>query len=96
MATVYVPTPLRRFTGGQSKIVESAATVGELLQKLDSQYPGFSGKLLDGDGGIKRFINVFRNDDEIRALDGLDTTISEDDKVSIVPAMAGGEIGDIG
>jgi len=90
MATVYVPTPLRRFTGGQSKIVESAATVGDLIRKLDGHYPGFSGKLLDGEGGVKRFINVFRNDDEIRALDGLETTIGEDDKVSIVPAMAGG------
>ena len=89
MATVYIPTPLRRFVGGQSKIVESAATVGELIQKLDSQYPGLSGKLLDGDG-VKRLINVFRNDDEIRALDGLSTTISDEDKVSIVPAMAGG------
>lgn len=91
MATVYVPTPLRRFTGGQAKIVESAATVGELIEKLDSQYPGFSGKMLDGDGSVKRFINVFRNDDEIRTLDGLETAISEDDKVSIVPAMAGGK-----
>jgi|GEM_PF-133483 len=90
MATVYVPTPLRRLTGGQAKIVESAATVGELFQKLDSQYPGFSSKLLNGDGGVKRFINVFRNDDEIRTLDGLETTIDENDKVSIVPAMAGG------
>ncbi len=91
MATVYVPTPLRRFTGNQSKIVESAETVGALIEKLDEQYPGFSGKLLDGDGGVKRFINVFVNDDEIRTLAGLETGIGEDDKVSIVPAMAGGQ-----
>lgn len=90
MATVYVPTPLRRFTGGQSKISAEAATVGELIQKLDAQYPGLGAKLLDGDGEVKRFINVFRNDDEIRTLQGLNTPVSDGDKISIVPAMAGG------
>ncbi|RME54636.1 MAG: MoaD/ThiS family protein [Caldilineae bacterium] len=90
MATVYVPTPLRRFTGGQSKISAEAATVGELIQKLDAQYPGLGEKLLDGDGEVKRFINVFRNDDEIRTLEGLNTPVSDGDKISIVPAMAGG------
>ncbi len=90
MATVYIPTPLRRFTGGQSKVTVEAATVGELLQALDRQYPGLAPRLMNGDGQLKRFINVFLNDDEIRTLQGLETPVSPQDRISIVPAMAGG------
>jgi sulfur-carrier protein len=92
MATVFIPTPLRRLTGGQSRVTENAVTVGELIQKLEGQYPGIQEKLLDGDGNLKRFINIFRNDDEIRTLEGLETSIGENDKISIVPAMAGGNV----
>lgn len=91
MATVFVPTPLRRFTAGASKVEASGSTVGELIEQLESTYPGISEKLLDDDGNVKRFINVFRNDDEIRTLDGLATTVGDSDKISIVPAMAGGK-----
>ncbi len=91
MATVLVPTPLRRFTGGQSKVSASAATIGELIGALDAQYPGVAEKLLDGGGEIKRFINVFVNDDEVRSLQGLATPVGDNDRISIVPAMAGGE-----
>ncbi len=90
MATVLMPTPLRRFTGGQSKVTASADTVGGLIRTLDGQYPGVAGKLLDDGGEIKRFINVFVNDDEVRSLQGLATPLSDGDRVSIVPAMAGG------
>lgn len=90
MATVFIPTPLRRLTGGQSKIDEQAETVAALIQTLEEQYPGLQEKLLDGDGNLKRFINIFRNDDEIRTLEGLHTPVREGDKISIVPAMAGG------
>lgn len=90
MATVYVPTPMRRLTGGQSKIAAEGDSVRVLLDGVDAQYPGIKEKLLDGDGNVKRFINVFVNDDEIRTLDGLDTEVSDRDRVSIVPAMAGG------
>lgn len=90
MATVFIPTPLRRLTGGQAKVTDDAATVAELIQNLEDQYPGIQEKLLDSDGNLKRFINIFRNDDEIRTLSGLDTDVREDDKISIVPAMAGG------
>lgn len=90
MATVFIPTPLRRLTGGQSRVTENAVTIGELIQKLEGQYPGIKEKLLDGDGNLKRFINIFRNDDEIRTLEGLETSVGENDKISIVPAMAGG------
>lgn len=90
MATVFVPTALRRFTAGQSKVEATGSTVGEVLSQLEGSYPGIGERLLDENGNVKRFINVFRNDDEIRTLDGLATTVGEGDKISIVPAMAGG------
>lgn len=90
MATVLVPTPLRRLTGGQSKVEVSGNDVGALLTAIDGQFPGIRTKLLDDSGEVKRFINVFVNDDEIRTLQGLETPVKESDKVSIVPAMAGG------
>lgn len=91
MATVLVPTPLRRLTGGQSKLTVEGATVGGVLHSVDTLYPGWKDKLFDDDGNVKRFINVFLNDDEIRTLQGLGTPVAADDKVSIVPAMAGGQ-----
>jgi len=90
MATVLVPTPLRRLTGGQSKIDVDGGDVSALFTAIDGQFPGIRAKLLDDSGEVKRFINVFVNDDEIRTLQGLDTPVTEKDKVSIVPAMAGG------
>ncbi len=90
MTTVYIPTPLRRLTAGQSKVTVEAETISSLLSALDVTYPGIAERVLDGDGNVKRFINIFRNDDEIRTLAGLDTPVSASDKVSIVPAMAGG------
>ena len=90
MTTVYIPTPLRRLTGGQSKVQVDARDVASLIQSLDEEYPGFSERVLDEDGNAKRFIQIFRNDDEIRTLQGLETPVSEGDRVSIVPAMAGG------
>ena len=90
MTTVYVPTPLRRLTGGQSKVDVAGEDVGGVLQALDQEYPGVTERLLDEGGNVKRFINVFLNDDEIRTLQGLETPVKANDRVSIVPAMAGG------
>ena len=91
MTTVFVPTPLRRLTNGQSKVELPAEDIAGLIQGLEAAYPGFAERILDSDGNVKRFIQIFRNDDEIRALQGMGTPVSEDDRVSIVPAMAGGE-----
>lgn len=91
MATVFVPTPLRRLTGGQAKLTVEGSDVGALLHTINQQYPGIAAKLIDDDGNVKRFINVFVNDEEIRTLQGLATTVKESDRVSIVPAMAGGQ-----
>ena len=90
MTTVYIPTPLRRLTAGQSKVQIEAQDIAGLIQQLEADYPGFSERVLDGQGNVKRFIQIFRNDDEIRTLQGMDTSVSEGDRVSIVPAMAGG------
>ncbi len=93
MATVFVPTPLRRLTGGQSKIDVEGNDVGALLAAVNTQFPGITEKVLDEHGEVKRFINVFVNDDEIRTLSGLATPVKTSDRVSIVPAMAGGKEG---
>jgi len=91
MATVLVPTPLRRLTGGQTKLTVEGNDIAVLIQSINQQYPGISDKLLDDEGNVKRFINIFVNDDEIRTLQGLATPVKASDRVSIVPAMAGGQ-----
>lgn len=90
MATVLVPTPLRRLTGGQSKVTVEASDVQGVIDGLERLYPGVGEKLLDGNGEVKRFINIFVNESEIRTLQGRATQVDSDAKVSIVPAMAGG------
>lgn len=90
MTTVLIPTPLRRLTANQSRVDVAGDTVGQVIVNLDDTYPGIGERLLDQNGDIKRFINVFVNDDEIRTLRGADTPVSASDRVSIVPAMAGG------
>ena len=93
MATVLIPTPLRRFTAGQGKLTIAGGDIATLIRTIDGQYPGIADKVLDADGNVKRFINVFVNDSEIRTLQGLATPVKESDQVSIVPALAGGKHG---
>jgi molybdopterin synthase sulfur carrier subunit len=90
MTTVFVPSSLRRYTAGQSKAQVSGGTINEIIDDLEQQYPGVKSRLCDDSGQIKRYVNVFVNDEEIRALQGADTAVSDRDEVSIVPAMAGG------
>jgi molybdopterin synthase sulfur carrier subunit len=90
MTTVYIPTPLRRLTAGNSKVQVDAKDIAGLIQSLDQEYPGIAERLLDDEGNAKRFIQIFRNEEEIRTLQGLDTPVGQSDRVSIVPAMAGG------
>jgi molybdopterin synthase sulfur carrier subunit len=91
MATVRIPSPLRRYTNGQSKVESNGATINELINNLEAQYPGVKARLCDDNGQIKRYVNVFVNDEEIRALQGGNTPIAATDEVSIIPAMAGGQ-----
>ena len=88
--TVLIPTPLRRFTGGDAKVNVLGASVGEVLDSLDSTYPGIGERLRDDSGHIRRFVNVFVNGQNIRDRDGMETSLSTGDEVGIIPAMAGG------
>jgi len=90
MPTVFIPSSLRRYTAGQSKAQVSGGTINDILEDLERQYPGVKSRLCDDSGQIKRYVNVFVNDEEIRALQGADTPVADKDEVSIVPAMAGG------
>jgi len=88
--TVNVPTPLRKLTNNQSEVEIEAGTVGELVDGLEAAYAGIAEKLLDDGGEIRRYVNVFVNDEDIRFLDGKETPLKDGDNVSIVPAIAGG------
>ena len=90
MTTVFVPTPLRRLANGQPKVEVDGRNIIELIEQLEANYPGFQARLLDNKGEIKRFIKIFVNDKEIRALQGKETPLQAEDEVSIIPAMAGG------
>lgn len=87
---VLIPAPLRRYTGGESKVTGSGATVAELLETLEASYPGLRERVVDDDGEIRRFVNVFVNGQNVRKLQGPATSINDGDEVGIVPAMAGG------
>jgi MoaD family protein len=88
--TVRVPTTLRTLTGGVSEVDLDGATVGEVLESLESAHPGFAERLLDDEGGLRRFVNVFVADDDVRFLEGLNTPVPDGETVSIIPAVAGG------
>lgn len=90
MSVVFIPSSLRRYTAGQSKVEVSGGNINEMIEDLERQYPGVKSRLCDDSGQIKRYVNVFVNDEEIRSLQGADTPLSDRDEVSIVPAMAGG------
>jgi molybdopterin synthase sulfur carrier subunit len=90
MATVNVPTPLRRLTGGQSRVQAKGTDILSVVEDLEAQFPGFRDRLMDETGEFKRFINIYVNEEEIRTLQGKATPVSEGDRISIVPAMAGG------
>jgi molybdopterin converting factor small subunit len=88
--TVRIPTTLRTLTGGQAEVAVEGSTVGDVLKALDAAHAGFVDRLLDEDGGLRRFVNVFVADDDVRFLQGLDTPVPDGTTVSIIPAVAGG------
>jgi molybdopterin synthase sulfur carrier subunit len=77
-------------TNGQSKVEVQSSNLGELVDKLDSEYPGFKARLVDENGDLRYFVNIYLNGEDVRFMDGLKTSTSEGDEVSIVPAVAGG------
>ena len=88
--TVRVPTQLRMLTGGVGEIPVDGSTVGEVLKGLDAAHPGFAGRLFDDAGNLRRFVNVFLADEDVRFLSGLETPVTGGQTLSIVPAVAGG------
>jgi molybdopterin converting factor small subunit len=88
------PTTLRPQSGGQSEVKVEGATLGEVLGNLDAAHPGFRDRLFDEEGGLRRFVNVFVADDDVRFLQGLDTPVPDGETVSIIPAVAGGSGGE--
>jgi molybdopterin synthase sulfur carrier subunit len=89
MVTVRIPTPLRTLTGGEEQVQVPGATLREVIETLEKKHPGIRDRLLD-DKGVRRFVNIYVGDEDVRFLDGLETKLSSGTEVSIVPAIAGG------
>ena len=87
--TVRIPTPLRTLTGGADEVSADGGTVAEVIENLESNHPGMKDRLFD-EKGVRRFVNIYANDEDIRFLDNLETALKEGDTLSIVPAIAGG------
>jgi sulfur-carrier protein len=87
---IRIPTQLRTLSGGASEVGVEGTTVAEALKALDAAHPGFSDRLFDGDGKLRRFVNVFVADEDVRFLRGLETPVAPGQTVSIIPAVAGG------
>jgi MoaD family protein len=87
---VRIPTILRQYTGGEKQVEGSGATLEELFGDLDARHPGLRERLVDGGGGLHRFVNVYVNDEDVRFLGAVGTALSDGDVVTILPAVAGG------
>ena len=90
MPTVRIPTPLRKITDGQAEVTVDGADLRAVVAALEAAHPGIGERLLDESGELRRFVNVFVRDEDVRFQQGLDTSIGDEDVVSIVPAVAGG------
>lgn len=87
--TVRIPTPLRTLTGGKDEVSADGGTVAEIIENLEANHPGMKERLCD-EKGVRRFVNIYHNDEDIRFLENLETELKEGDTLSIVPAIAGG------
>ena len=90
MPTVRIPAPLRKLTNDQEVVAASGTTLGAVLDELNAAYPGLGERILDEQGTIRRFVNIFVNDEDVRFLQEKETPVKEVDEISIVPAIAGG------
>jgi sulfur-carrier protein len=88
--TVRIPTPLRKLTDGAAEVTAEGEDLRTVIADVDAQHPGFGERVLDDSGQLRRFVNVFVRDEDVRFQEGLDTKLKADDVVSIVPAVAGG------
>ncbi len=87
---VHMTSVIQTVVGGQRKIDADGATVAEIIENIESRYPGFRKQIMDQQGQLHRFVNIYLNDEDIRYLQGADTALSDGDQVSILPALAGG------
>lgn len=90
MVTVRIPTPLRKHTDGKEEVNAEGATVGDVLEDLERNYAGIKARICDESGAVRKFVNIFANDEDIRHLNNLATPVKSGDEVSIIPAIAGG------
>ncbi len=88
--TVRIPTTMRPLTGGERQVSVDAGTLDQVIKSLDAAHPGLGERLVDDDGSLRKFVNVFVDDDDVRYLDGLGTEVADGITVSIIPAVAGG------
>ena len=88
--TVRIPTPMRKFTSENETVAAKGATVQAVIEDLLGQYPGLKERVCDEKGSLRRFVNVFLNDEDIRFQDGPQTKVKDGDELSIIPAIAGG------
>jgi molybdopterin converting factor small subunit len=89
MITVRIPTPLRTLTAGEEQVAVAGDTLRDVIAAMEAKHPGIKERLLD-DKGVRRFVNIYVGDEDVRFLDGLETKLKSGDEVSIVPAIAGG------
>ena len=87
---VRIPTILRTYTGGVAEVTAPEGTLREVIAGLDAAYPGLGGRILDEGGQLRRFVNVYVGEEDVRFAQGLDTRVSEGSRVSVIPAVAGG------
>ncbi len=87
---VRIPTPLRKLTKEQAEVESAGTTIREVVDDLEKQFPGFKERMCDENGELRRFVNVYVGEEDIRFMDGLDTQIPDGEQVSIIPAVAGG------
>lgn len=90
MPSVRIPTPLRKLTSDKDEVTINAASIAELIDQMEVQYPGIKSRLCDETGNVRRFINLYVNNEDIRFLSGKETALKDGDIVSIIPAIAGG------
>ena len=89
-ATVKIPTPLRKLTNNETSVDAVGKTIEQIVESLDSAYPGMRERLIDDNGDLRHFVNIYLNGEDIRYIDGLKSPVSDNDELSIVPAVAGG------
>ena len=92
--TVKIPTPLRKLTNGETSVTAEGATVGEIVDSLQASYPGIQERLIDDEGGLRHFVNIYLDGEDVRYLDGLNSSVRDNAELSIVPAVAGGMCND--